>query len=625
MFNGGSRKRAMSVTLNSVSKQQQHQKQQLSRSLVSNSLISVTNGEAPVNLNHGRNQGARKSSGQLSAKSRSNKSLPMPEADEEEELIVDDDYKPTDLQQNLLNSQLFAPGNSHLEDTSPAQMGNSSSAAIPFNLLSNCQGNKMLNQHHPLAAFAPFQTNGSALNNLGSPMPASCMNDLSLQLNAPNGTSLASHRASGQALNGRATGNGQLDVVQAMLPMLGQEFIWPPHHPLNSLTQLSSLSGLPNQTCSPGLPPPPPGAHLNALLPRQPSANGNLPHKASFPMLYNTPSLLFAHHTSPPSTFGHRPENWLNKSSPVDATSASAFKKVNAANKVQEDGHFPSRKSGAYNDFSVENLSKSKKFKTSNEPKRVKEEEEVDIEGNGDELSRKREIKNEQTDKSENDGYKADDLKGKLPERLNTKRKKANSLGEDRSSEELSDCGSPIRSHSASESNKSPPVFNLLGESAVNCQNDNCQLPCCNKRSSSSATGHLLGNGVRNEPIDSDNKLVDLSNVNTLIKGQESRLPGTKELDLVNNIMAFNNLNKLNEVMNKNYPSNEVLFKEELEKRIQLVSFVRQFIQSTDDTNCFTNPLSLSLSLSLLVSQIEYIRNSFNNANKPEYVHQKLN
>ena len=304
-------------------------------------------------------------------------------------------------------------------------------------------------------------------------------------------------------------------------------------------------------------------------------------------MLYNTPSLLFAHHSSPPAAFSHQsvhksslPENWLNKNAPIDAASGptSAFKKVNAANKMLDNGHFPSRKSGAYNDFSVENLSKSKKFKTSNEPKRVKEEEEVDIEGNGDELNRKKEIKNEQADKlSENEGsnYKtSDDLKGKLPDRLSTKRKKANSLGEDRSSEELSDCGSPIRSQSASESNKSLPVFNLLGETAVNCQNDNCQLPCCNKRSSSS-TSHLLSNGGRNESIDADNKLVDLSNVNTLIKGQEAQLTGNKELDLVNNIMAFNNLNKLNEVMNKNYTSNEVLFKEELEKRIQLVSLWR--------------------------------------------------
>lgn len=593
MFNGGSRKRAMSATLNSVSKQQQHQKQQLTRSLVSNSLISVANGAASAGLHLGNSrsgQSGRKSSSQLSSKSRSSKSLPMPELDEDEELIVDDDYKPSGMQQNFLNSQLnsqlFASGGTHLEDvvTGSGQMNSPSPAAIQFNLLSNCQNSKILNQHHPLAAFAPFQANGATLNGLGSPMPAggaNCIGDLGLQLNAPNAPGLPSHRTSG--LNGRASG-GQLDVVQAMLPMLGQEFIWPPHHPLNSLTQLSSLSGLPNQTCLPSLPPQ--ATHLNTLLPRQPSTNGNLPHKSPFPILYNSPSLLFAHQAGQPGAFNNPtgpktglPENWLNKNAPIDAvvSPSSAFKKVNTANKMPNDSHFPSRKSVGYNDFSAENLSKSKKAKTSSEPKKIKEEEEVDIEGTGDELSRKKEIKNEQTDKpNENDCFKAgDDLKGKLPNGLSIKRKKANSLGEDRSSEDLSDCGSPIRSQSASESNRSLPVFNLLSETAANCQTDNCQLPCCNKRSSPS-TGHLTsqllnGSAIRKEPVDSENKLVDLSNVNSLIKGQEARLNGNKELDLVN-IMAFNNLNKLNEVMNRNYPSNEVLLKEELEKRIQLVS-----------------------------------------------------
>lgn len=595
MFNGGSRKRAMSATLNSASRQHQHQKQQLARNLVSNALISTTStGSTVSNLSNTRN---RKSSNQSLSKSKnSSKNIPIPEIDEDEELVVDDDFKPSNMHQNLLNSQLFS--SNHLQNSTnnldDDQINGRPSSAIPLNLLTTNYHNKILNQHHPLATFAPFRGNSNSLNNLNNNLPTNDLTALNTTANLTHRSSSQNNASSlGNTLNCRtqSTNNGQLDVVQAMLPMLGQEFIWP-SHPLNSLTQLSNLNNLPSQTCSPSNLASP---HLNTLLPNQQSTNSNLsqPHKTStFPIMYNnnSPSLLFAHHnlTNAP-TFDHHPknilpvENWFNRNVSASDSSAnannsqsSAFKKVNTINKLLEDNQSTKK---SCNDFSVENLSKSKRTKLINEHhKRTKaDDEEVDVEGE-EELNKNNTI-NKDTELNEN--HKNAKLNNNLKSTLLTDKlknshhkKKTNSLDDvDRSSEELSEgCSSPVRSQSANESNRSVPILNLLNEST--CQDDNCQLNCCNKRSSS--TSQLIGgNLICDETLNLDSKLIDLSNVNTLIKNSNQEMnKSNKELDLVNNIMAFNKL------MNRNYP-NEVLFKEEIEKRIELVSLFKIDFQIT--------------------------------------------
>lgn len=608
MFNGGSRKRAMSATLNSISKQEQHHKQQMTRNLVSNSL-AIVNGGKPSSISnltlssHNRSQGGNRKS-QINhqiTKSRINKLAHQPDIDDDEELIVDDDFKPN-LEPNaaginLLNSQLFASSNglsnNNLENdiTANTQLN----GPLPLNLLSsvsNCHnGNKMLGQNHPLAAFAPFQTtvNGNGtLNGLNNPMSNNCMNELGL-LNTSNGTNI-SGRTSNQNnsslanINNRSTNNGQLDVVQAMLPMLGQEFIWPAQHPLNSLTQLSSLNN--QQHCSPSLPP---ATHLNTLLPNQ-TANGlnSFPNK-SFPILYNNQSpssILFAQHNNLSSSLsnqaasfnashlnGHKNllENWSNNDSANNLNNKSAFKKVNTIDKLFEQNHLATRKSTSYNEFSAENLSKSKRFK-SIEPKKLREDENVDIELDEEELIKKQEISKSKSIKEskienqhDSNERSNDTFKSTEPEKSNNKRKKANSTNSlgDADSEELSDCGStncsPIRSQSACDLNNKSTTYNkadLINEQ--NCKNDNCQLPGCSCERSSSTS-----------------QLIDLSNMNSLIKQPDeqinaAKLNGNNELELVNNIMA---INKLNEVMNRSY-SNDLLFKEEIEKRIQLVGCI---------------------------------------------------
>ena len=621
MFNGGSRKRAMSATLNSVSKQQQHQKQQLTRSLVSSQLMSTANRAATEsNRNHHKKSLNHQPMPKSSRNSSKHLQIAQDFDDEDEELIVDDDFKPASLQHNtsinLLNSQLFSTANNLSNAKLEDELLKSSS--IPtlnlLNSVSNCHNsNKILNnnQHHPLATFSPFQ-NSTTLNNTSS----NCMNDLTLQLNATNNLS---HRTSNQAtsiannLNGRLNNGGShhLDVVQAML---GQDFIWPSHHPLNNLTQLTSL---PNQQSAShcgttSLP-----AHLSTLLPtanQQLQANNNNSFSTAankqqqsntFPVLYSSPSLLFAHHnnlTNQSTSFNYSihknnsnnlPENWLkfnNSKSIIDQTPAStlnqssAFKKVNNT-KLLDENHFTTStmKKSAYNDFSVENLSssKSKRTKLTNDHHHHKRVDEVDVDVEGGEneehLIKKQELKNEaKNEELNNEDFSDDvDLKNKSIEKSSNKRKKSNSLDEtaDRSSEELSDCNSstsqPLRSQSVSDQSiKSIPILNLLNnDSRINYQSE--QLDC--NRSSTSQLTQKESSNLDN----SNNKLIDLSNVDSLIKNCNSpnqeltKLVSNKELDLVNNIMAFN---KLNEVMNRNYP-NDVQFKEEIEKRIQLVNY----------------------------------------------------
>lgn len=611
MFNGGSRKRAMSATLNSVTKQQQQQKQkiqqqqqqiqqqQLARNLANNSLLTtITNTSNPSTNSQSNNRNNRKDRSIATSKNK-NKNLTVQD-DEDEELIVDDDYKPNEFKPslqnstNLFNSTLF-PSPNNLEEELSNLKNTPTSNALPLNLLSsvsNCHSNKLLNQH-PLP-FNPFQAgpfNSSLNNNLTT--NSNPINDLTLQLNGSNNlTQRASNSNHNNStlltnnininINNRTLNNGQLEVVQAMLPMLGQEFIWPTHHPLNSLSQLSNLNNLtnlaPNQPhCSPSLP----SAHLNNLLPNSNQAsnlnNSNFTaNKSPFPISFNSsPSLLFPQNTSLVNQFNNSnqqnknssslPETWLNKN--IENCNlnnqSSAFKKVNTINKLLEDNHFSLKRS--YNDFSVENLSKSRKTRLSSQVnehvKRLKEEENIDIEGEQEETnSVKKQDSNE--DKNENKdlmNIKTEELKF-FKEKANDGRKKANSTdsnGElDRSIDE--DC-------SNSPSSQQVNINNLMAtDSQSNCQNNNCQLPGCNCKE--------FKNDLKNNL---DNKLIDLSN--TLIKNnaniQEitSKLSNGKELDLVNNLMKFNRLNEAMKT-NKNCASDS-LFKDEIEKRIQLVSF----------------------------------------------------